>query len=76
MGLRVTSTKMCFFYGRRYRPGVAFNLPDGVKPSADMTVVESAAAPEQKKQRIKGESPKTLSDITQADAQALGDSLA
>lgn len=69
MGTKVTSTVMCFFHGRRYRPGVVFELPEGVKPSKDMTVVEDQPKAV-KKGADKGTAPTTLSDITKTDSAA------
>lgn len=70
MGTKVTSTRTCFYHGRRFRPGVVFELPDGVKPSADMTVVEVKDT-KTKPTKGKADGPQTLADITKQDAKAL-----
>lgn len=68
--MKVTSTKMCFFHGRRFRPGTPFDLPTGVKPSADMTVVDW-------KKPAKGskndEGPSTFSELAKIEHKAQGD---
>lgn len=65
MGTKVTSTVMCFYHGRRYRPGTVFELPDGVKPSKDMTVVKDDEPKTAK--GGKGKGPSTLSEITKTE---------
>jgi hypothetical protein len=73
MGTKVKSTVMCFYNGRRHRPGTVFELPDGVKPSHDMTVVEDE--PKEKKAgkstgKDKSGGPATFSEITKVDGAA------
>jgi hypothetical protein len=76
MGVKVKSSRMCFYGGSRHRPGVVFELPEGVKPSADMTVVDAAApgvtsgAAPQRRSRHTG--PQTMGDITRQDSQSMG----
>lgn len=70
MVTKVTSTLTCFFGGRRYRPGEVFELPDGIKPSADMTVVSEKEPAKAKGQKPKASGPQTLADITKADSAA------
>lgn len=78
MGIKVTSTQMCFFHGRRYRPGTVFELPDGVKPSRDMTVVDEKAeakTPKAKAEpKAKGE-PQTFSEIAKQGVKGPADDL-
>jgi hypothetical protein len=59
--MKVKSTLTCFYHGRRYRPGEVFELPEGAKPSADMTVVDGDK-PEVKPAKAKAE-PKALSEV-------------
>lgn len=72
MGTKVTSTLLCFYHGRRYRPGTVFELPDGVKPSKDMTVVEDQPKAEKVsnagKGKGKGTGTTTMSEIAKAEA--------
>lgn len=70
MGVKVKSTLMCFFHGRRYRPGEVFELPDGVKPSADMQVVEEKSEAKAKPPKGKADAPQTFSDIAKQDGKA------
>lgn len=63
MGLKVTSSKMCFFYGRRFRPGEVFELPDNVKPSPDMKVVDEPKKEQPKKDEPKKSGPSTFSEM-------------
>jgi hypothetical protein len=77
MGTKVTSTVTCFYHGRRFRPGEVFELPEGVKPSADMQVVEEKAELKVKPQKgevkggkVKAEGPQTFSEIAKHDGQA------
>lgn len=70
MGLKVKSSVMCFYAGRRHRPGTVFELPDGVKPSADMEVVEDQPAKATEgKSKVKG-GPTTFSEIARKDSAA------
>lgn len=70
MGVKVKSRLMCFFYGRRFRPGTVFELPDGVKPSADMTVVEDTKSQEPKGKKAANKGPETFSEIAAADSKS------
>ena len=80
MGTKVTSNLTCFYHGRRFRPGEVFELPEGVKPSADMRVVEEKAEAkdakakpqkgEAKGGKAKAEGPQTFSEIAKQDGQA------
>jgi hypothetical protein len=72
MGVKVKSTKTCFFNGQRYRPGEVFELPDGVKPGEFMEVVKDAPAKDVKAKAVKPkpEGPQTFSEITAQDSKA------
>lgn len=70
MGVKVKSTLTCFFHGRRFRPGEVFELPDGVKPSADMQVIEEKAEAKAKPQKGEAKGPQTFSEIAKQDAKA------
>lgn len=75
MGTKVTSNLTCFYHGRRFRPGEVFELPEGVKPSADMRVVEEKveakdAKAKPQKGKAKGDGPQTFSEIAKQDADA------
>jgi hypothetical protein len=59
--MKVKSTLTCFYHGRRYRPGEVFELPEGAKPSPDMTVVDGDK-PEVKPAKAKPEA-KALSEV-------------
>ncbi len=72
MGTKVTSSLMCFFHGRRFRPGEVFELPEGVKPSADMRVVGEKDAAKVKPQKGKADGPQTFSEIAKQDSKAQG----
>ncbi len=70
MALTVTSTKMRFQDGRRYRPGDAFTLPEGVKPSREMTIVgETEVIPEAKPKKAKAATLAGMADENKGKAQ-------
>lgn len=72
MGTKVISTLTCFFNGRRYRPGKEFELPDGVKPSADMRVVGEKGVGKGKAEKAEPKGPQTFSEIAKQDSKAQG----
>lgn len=65
--MKVVSTKTCFFGGRRYRPGVEFDLPKGVKPSGDMTPVSEGSV---SGKRASAKEPGTFSEKAKIDGDA------
>ena len=58
-----TSSKERFIRGTLVKAGVAFELPDGQKQTADMVPVGGDAKPARKP---RGSSPETLSELAEA----------
>ncbi|MBU0593359.1 MAG: hypothetical protein KKH74_06425 [Gammaproteobacteria bacterium] len=83
MGVKVQSSLMCFYHGRRFRPGEVFELPDGVVPSKDMVVVsedtktpagkprkEETKTPAGKPRKDETKTPETFSELAKQDSDA------
>ncbi|MBU1732279.1 MAG: hypothetical protein KJ778_08135 [Gammaproteobacteria bacterium] len=71
MGVKVQSSLMCFYHGRRFRPGEVFELPDGVVPSKDMVVVSEdtkTPAGKPRKEETKTPAGKPRKDETKTPA--------
>ena len=58
-----TSSKDRFVGGALVKAGAAFELPEGQKPSADMTQIGGESKPERK---ARGKQPDTLSEMAEA----------
>lgn len=78
---KYTSDKLYFDGKNRYKPGVPFDLREGQKPGRGMVKVEEAkpkeAEPKADKQNGRGRrnAPETLSEVTKADTEAMGEEL-
>lgn len=68
-GLKVKSSRPCFYGGHLYQPGQVFVLPEGIEPSSDMTVVSGKAAPVAEPE-VKG--PETFSELNKETVKAEG----
>lgn len=69
--MKVVSTRTCFYHGRRWRPGEAFELPEGDKLSKGMTVVADKVEEKPKYRRRQMDGPETFSEITKQDADTV-----
>ncbi len=71
----VKTLEPCFIAGIRHRPGDTFYLPQGLKPSAYMEVLQENAKPKKstRKPKSKAESEvNTFSELTKRDADLYG----
>lgn len=67
--MKVTSTRPCFINSHLYAAGEVIELPEGMKPSADMTVVDDKVEAKPKAKKAKGDGPTTFSEINKKDAK-------
>lgn len=71
MATMVKTDAMCFFGGRRYRPGDVFELPEGASMASYLTVVGKAEAKAVKpKAKVASKEPSTFSELTAQEVNA------
>lgn len=68
--MKYISTSATFIGGHLYRAGEAFDLPEGMRPAAEMTAVDGGEE-KRKPGRPKKDAPETFSEIAKADSKAM-----
>ena len=72
----VKTNALCFIAGVRHRPGETFYLPNGLKPSTYMEVLEEDAKPKKSTRKLiqseRDAEVRTFSELTKRDADLYG----